>query len=184
MRLLTIGHGTMSTEEFVGLIRGAGGVRVVDIRSAPGSRHNPQFGRAEMERWLPAASIAYQWERALGGFRKTSPASINTALRHPAFRGYADHMLTQEFAAGADELRQAVERQVTAVMCSESLWWRCHRRLLSDYLMLVYDVEIRHIMHDTALREHRLTEGVRSVGDHVLYDHLPSTTESYVVPPQ
>ena len=182
MRLLTIGHGTISTEEFVGLICGAGGARVIDIRSAPGSRHNPQFGRAEMERWLPAASIAYHWERALGGFRKTSPASLNTALRHPAFRGYADHMLTQEFAAGADALRQTAERTVTAVMCSESLWWRCHRRLLSDYLMLVHDFEILHIMHDASLCEHRLTEGVRSIGDHVLYDESPSTAESHIVP--
>ena len=170
MHLLTIGHGTISTEEFIGLIRGAGAARLIDIRSAPGSRHNPQFGRADMERWLAAASIAYQWEHALGGFRKTSPESPNTALRHPAFRGYADHMLTQEFATGADELRKATESTVTAVMCSESLWWRCHRRLLSDYLMLVHDFEIRHIMHNASLREHRLTEGVRSVGDHVVYD--------------
>jgi uncharacterized protein (DUF488 family) len=178
MHLLTIGHGAISTEEFIGLIRGAGAARLIDIRSAPGSRHNPQFGRADMERWLAAASIAYQWERALGGFRKTSPESPNTALRHPAFRGYADHMLTQEFAAGADELRKVTESTVTAVMCSESLWWRCHRRLLSDYLMLVHDFKIRHIMHKASLREHRLTEGVRSVGDHVVYDQLSASVES------
>ena len=83
MRLLTLGHGTISAEEFIGLIRGAKALRVVDIRSAPGSRHNPQFGRAEMERWLPAACVEYGWEEALGGLRKTSPASPNVALRHP-----------------------------------------------------------------------------------------------------
>ena len=178
MHLLTIGYGTISAEEFVRLLRGAGAVRVIDIRSAPGSRHNPQFGRAEMERWLPVASIAYQWERALGGFRKASAESPNTALRQLSFRGYADYMLTREFAVGANALRESAASTVVAVMCSESLWWRCHRRLLSDYLMLIDDVEIRHIMHDASLRAHRLTEGVRAVGDHTLYDQLTTTVES------
>jgi uncharacterized protein (DUF488 family) len=182
MRLLTIGHGTMSAEEFVRLLDGAGAARLIDIRSAPGSRHNPQFGRVEMERWLPTAGISYQWERALGGFRKPSPESPNTALRHPAFRGYADYMLTHEFVAGADELRRLAAVAVVTVMCSESLWWRCHRRLLCDYLMLVHGFGIRHVMHDASLREHRLTEGVRRLGDQVVYDQLPVTGESAIVP--
>ena len=153
MRLLTIGHGTISAEEFVRLLDGAGAARLIDIRSAPGSRHNPQFGRVEMERWLPTAGISYQWERALGGFRKPSPELPNTALRHPAFRGYADYMLTGEFVAGAEALRKLAAVAVVTVMCSESLWWRCHRRLLSDYLMLVHRFDIRHVMHDTSLRD-------------------------------
>lgn len=104
MRLLTFGHGTLSAEEFIGLLRGAQAARLIDIRSVPSSRHNPQFGRAEMERWLATAGVDYRWERSLGGFRTPSPESPNTALRHPAFRGYADYMLTQEFAAAADAL--------------------------------------------------------------------------------
>jgi uncharacterized protein (DUF488 family) len=184
MRVLSIGHGTASAEVFMGLISGAGVSQIIDIRSAPGSRHNPQFGRAEMERWLPAAGVAYRLEGALGGFRKTSPASPNTALRHAAFRGYADHMLTQEFASGVDALLRAAGRTMTAVMCSESVWWRCHRRLLSDYLILVHDLEIRHIMHDASVRVHRLTDGVRPVGDHVLYDQLRSPDESDIVASQ
>jgi len=91
MHLLTIGHGTISTEEFIGLIRGAGAARLIDIRSAPGSRHNPQFGRADMERWLAAASIAYQWERALGGFRKPR-RSLQTL--HCATQPSADTLIT------------------------------------------------------------------------------------------
>jgi uncharacterized protein (DUF488 family) len=182
MRLLTVGHGTISAEEFVHLLRHEGTARLIDIRSAPGSRHNPQFGRVEMERWLPIASISYQWERALGGFRKPSPESPNTALRHPAFRGYADYMLTGEFVAGAEELRKSAAAAIVTVMCSESLWWRCHRRLLSDYLMLVHGVNIGHVMHDASLRDHRLTEGVRKLGDHVVYDQLPVTVESGIVP--
>ena len=182
MHLLTIGHGTISAEQFVSLLCGAGAGRLVDIRSAPGSRHNPQFARAEMERWLPVASISYQWERTLGGFRKPSPESPNTALRHPAFRGYADYMLTEEFIAGADDLGKLAAEEVVAVMCSESLWWRCHRRLLCDYLTLVHGFDIRHVMHDASLREHRLTEGVHSLGDHVVYDQLPVLGESGTVP--
>jgi uncharacterized protein (DUF488 family) len=177
MRLLTLGHGTISAEEFIGLIRGAKALRVVDIRSAPGSRHNPQFGRAEMERWLPAVDIKYGWERALGGFRKTSPESPNTALRHAAFRGYADYMLTGEFSIAVDELLQSSGSTLTAVMCSESVWWRCHRRLVSDYLTLVRKTDIRHLMHDATLREHRLTEGVRAAGDHIVYDQLPAALD-------
>jgi uncharacterized protein (DUF488 family) len=182
MRLLTVGHGTISAEEFVRLLGGARAARLIDIRFAPGSRHYPQFGRAEMERWLPMAGIAYQWERALGGFRKPSPESPNTALRHPAFRGYADYMLTQEFVAGADEVRKSAAVAVVTVMCSESLWWRCHRRLLSDYMVLVQGVDVRHIMHDGSLREHQLTDGVRTLGHHVVYDQPPLSVESGVVP--
>jgi uncharacterized protein (DUF488 family) len=132
MRLLTIGHGTISAEEFTGLLRGAGVARLIDIRSAPGSRQNPQFVRAAMEQWLPAAGIAYEWDRALGGFRKTSPNSLNTALRHASFRGYADYMLTQAFTTAANDLLSSVGSLPGAVMCSESVWWRCHRRLLSS----------------------------------------------------
>jgi uncharacterized protein (DUF488 family) len=175
MRLLTIGHGTISAEEFIGLLRGAGVARVVDIRSAPGSRHSPQFARAGMERWLPAGGIAYEWHRAMGGFRKPSPNSPNTALRHASFRGYADYMLTQAFTKAAKDLLSSVSSVPSAVMCSESVWWRCHRRLLSDYLTLVWDVEVQHLMHDTSVSAHRLTEGVRFAGDHIIYDRPPAT---------
>jgi uncharacterized protein (DUF488 family) len=164
----------MSKAEFIGLVRGVNLNCVVDIRSVPRSRHNPQFGRAEMERWLPAADVACRWEVAIGGFRKVSPTSPNVALRHPAFRGYADCMLTDEFSAAIDELLQSSGDVLTAVMCSESVWWRCHRRLVSDYLTLIRGIEIRHLMHDGTLREHRLTEGVRAAGQVVLYDMLPT----------
>ena len=172
MRVLTVGHGTLSAEEFIGLLRGARAARIIDIRSAPGSRHNPQFGRAEMERSLETAGVDYRWERALGGFRTPSTESPNTALRRPAFRGYADYMLTQEFAAAADELLGSAGTALTTVMCSETVWWRCHRPLLSDYLTLVRGVEIQHLMHDALLRQHRLTEGVRVVADHIVYDQV------------
>jgi uncharacterized protein (DUF488 family) len=172
MRLLTVGHGTLSAEEFIGLLHGARATRLIDIRSVPNSRHNPQFGRAEMEGWLETAGVDYLWERALGGFRAPPRESPNTALRHPAFRGYADHMLTREFVAAADELLESAGTALSTVMCSETVWWRCHRRLLSDYLTLVRGVEIQHLMHDASLRQHRTTEGVRVVADHVVYDQV------------
>jgi uncharacterized protein (DUF488 family) len=173
MQLFTVGHGTMSAANFTELMRSSSISKVVDIRSAPGSRHNPQFGRLEMEKWLPPADIAYRWEVALGGFRKASATSPHMALRHPAFRGYADHMLTEEFSIAIDELVQASAALRTVLMCSESVWWRCHRRLASDYLTRVRGVEIRHVMHDGTLHEHRLTDGVRAAGEVVLYDRVP-----------
>lgn len=143
---------------------------VVDVRTAPGSRRHPQFGRDELERWMPAAGLGYRWERRLGGFRRPSPASPHTALRHPSFRGYADHMGTAGFAdALQGVLDEASERAVT-VMCSETLWWRCHRRLVADAVVLLHGWAVRHLGHDGRVAEHRPTEGVR-VGDGVLvYD--------------
>src|SRR5687767_10965285 len=96
----TVGHGTLPAETFSGLLAGAGLGRVVDVRSFPGSRHNPQYGREEMERWLPDAGIDYRWLRALGGRRRPVAASRHIALQHDAFRAYADHMETPEFLAG------------------------------------------------------------------------------------
>jgi uncharacterized protein (DUF488 family) len=91
-------------------------------------------------------------------------------------------MLTQEFVAGADEVRKLAAVAVATVMCSESLWWRCHRRLLSDYMVQVQGVDVCHIMHDGSLREHQLTDGVRTLGHHVVYDQPPLSVESGVVP--
>jgi uncharacterized protein (DUF488 family) len=166
--ILTIGHGTLSEEGFTALARNAAVAEVVDVRSFPGSRRNPQFGREEMARWLPGAGIAYSWLRALGGRRKGVPDSPNIALRNPSFRAYADYMETEPFRAGVDELLERNDQR--AVMCSESVWWRCHRRLLADHLVLVRGVEVLHLMHDGRLTPHPPTPGVRRQGDLLLYD--------------
>lgn len=132
--LVTFGHGTASAEQITRLLRGAQVTGVVDIRTAPGSRRHPHVARAELERWLPDRGISYRWDQRLGGFRRPSPDSPDVSWQHDAFRGYAGHMRTPEFLAAAGELvTQARTRQVAA-MCSESLWWRCHRRLLADYV--------------------------------------------------
>ena len=177
--LLTVGHGTATAEELAALLAGAGVERLVDVRTVPGSRRHPQFRREAMERWLPAAGIAYRWERELGGFRTPDPASVNQALRHPAFRGYADYMRTPPFWAALDRLLALAAAEGpglgsvsprTVAMCSEALWWRCHRRLLADAAVLVRGAEVLHLDHRGRLESHRPTEGVRRDGDLLAYD--------------
>jgi uncharacterized protein (DUF488 family) len=164
----TVGHGTLSQEDFMALVHGSGVVEVVDIRSFPGSRRNPQFGTEEMARWLPEADVAYSWMRDLGGRRRAVPGSKHVALRHPSFQAYADYMETEPFVTGVDELLARGDGR--AVMCSESLWWRCHRRLLADYLVLVRGVQVQHLMHDGRLTPHKPTVGVRRDGHRLIYD--------------
>jgi uncharacterized protein (DUF488 family) len=179
--LRTVGHGTAAREELAELLLGAGIERVVDVRTAPGSRRHPQFRREAMAGWLPEAGIGYRWERALGGWRKPDPAStVNHVLRHPGFRGYADYMRTPPFWAALDGLLADAAEVPTAALCSESLWWRCHRRLLSDAAVLVRGVEVLHLGHDGRVEPHRPTDGVRRDGDLLAYDvgatpPLPST---------
>lgn len=161
LRLLTVGHGTATAEELAGLLQGAGVEVVVDVRSAPGSRRFPQVRRAELEVWLPAAGIRYRWEPGLGGFRRLAAASANVALRHPSFRAYADYMATECFRQALLRVLGEASRQVTAVMCAETLWWRCHRRLIADAATVIFGADVRHLGHDGRLSAHRLTEGVR-----------------------
>lgn len=164
----TFGHGTLEQDRFVDLLRDAKIREVVDIRSYPGSRHNPQFGREQMERWAPDAGLAFRWTPDLGGRRKPLADSKHVALRHPSFRSYADHMETPEFVAAIDALLDGGDAQ--AIMCSESVWWRCHRRLVADYLTLVREVPVEHLMHDGRQMTHPPTDGVRREGDRLIYD--------------
>lgn len=169
-RLFTVGHGTLSSDELAALLEGAGVESLVDVRTAPGSRRHPQFARAEMEQWLPARGVVYRWEQALGGFRRAAPDSPNTALRHPGFRGYADYMRTREFSEALDGVVQEAGGRPVTVMCAETLWWRCHRRLIADAAVLVREIDVVHLGHDGRLTTHRPTEGARVEGDHLVYD--------------
>lgn len=152
-------------------MRGAGVQLVVDVRSAPGSRRSPQFGRAEMQAWLPGAGVSYRWEPLLGGFRRPAPSSPNVALRHASFRGYADYMASDVFGEALARLAAEADRQVTAVMCAETLWWRCHRRLIADAAVLLGGAAVWHLGHDGRLTPHRLTDGVRrDAAGYLIYD--------------
>jgi uncharacterized protein (DUF488 family) len=170
--IYTFGHGTAGEVDLAALIRGAGVRAVADVRSVPKSRAHPHVWSDRMAEWVPdLAGASYEWRRELGGFRKAKPDSPNTTLRHPAFRGYADYMQTPEFVSALDALVEAAVERPTAIMCSESLWWRCHRRLVSDALVLLHDVDVRHIMHSGTLEPHRLTPGVRRLPQGILqYD--------------
>lgn len=172
--LLTLGHGTASADELATLIRNADIELIVDVRTVPKSRRHEQFWREAMERWVPELSgSAYVWEPALGGFRKPNPASSNVALRHPSFRAYADYMETETFAAALDRLAARLAESRTAIMCSESLWWRCHRRLISDAAVLLRGIGVQHLMHDGKLKPHIPTAGGRITADGTLrYDVL------------
>lgn len=167
--LFTFGHGTASAERIVELLRGADIRALVDVRTAPGSRHNPHAARSEMAQWLPEHGISYRWEQRLGGWRKARPDSPDVALRNRAFSGYAAHMRSPEFRDAIDELLASTER--TAIMCAESMWWRCHRRMISDFVVLARDLPVRHLMHDGRLQSHVLTDVVRKRPDGLLvYD--------------
>ena len=174
--LLTYGHGTESAERTVATLAAAGVSSLVDIRTAPGSRRNPQFARAAMEEWLPEAGIGYRWDKRLGGFRRPGADNPDVAWREDMFRGYAEHMRSADFLAaiGAvlDEAARAeAQSGRVTVMCSESLWWRCHRRLLADFVSVARGTEVRHLMHDGRLEPHRPSDGLRLRDDGLLvYD--------------
>lgn len=169
--LLTYGHGTDSAERTAEILAGVGVSTLVDVRIAPGSKRHPQFARTAMEEWLPQAGIGYRWEKRLGGFRKPSQDDPDVTWREPMFRGYAEYMRGTEFRDAIDAvLAEAGNRQV-AVMCSETLWWRCHRRLVADFVTLARGTEVRHLMHDGHTEPHRLSPGVRLRTDGLLvYD--------------
>jgi uncharacterized protein (DUF488 family) len=167
--LLTVGHGTLEAPAFAGLVSQAGIEVVVDVRRFPGSRRNPQFGSDQMAAWLAEAGVGYEWAPSLGGRRKAAGDSPNTGLRNAQFRAYADHMATAEFRDGVAWLLATAAERTVAVMCAESVWWRCHRRLLSDHLVLVEGCAVEHVMHDGRRVDHPLTDGARTVGATVIY---------------
>jgi len=171
LTIWTIGHSTRTADEFRDTLTAYGIEALVDVRRFPGSRRLPQFGSEELARDLDRAGIAYQWLESLGGRRRVAPDSINTAWRNDAFRAYADHIASEEFAAGLEELLMVAHGLKTVVMCAEVLWWRCHRRLISDVLVTL-DVEVTHIRDKTHSELHRLVEPARVVGGRLTYAAL------------
>ncbi|WP_037680033.1 DUF488 family protein [Streptomyces albus] len=174
--LLTFGHGTAGRERLTALLRDAGVTAVVDVRTAPGSRRNPDVARDALAGWLPDdAGIGYRWEQRLGGFRRAAPDSPDTFWRNASFRGYAGHTRDPGFLAAMDELLREAAAARTAVMCSESVWWRCHRRLIADFAVLARGVPVLHLAHDGRLTAHPPTPGARLREDGLLvYDHPAS----------
>jgi uncharacterized protein (DUF488 family) len=166
--ILTVGHGTRTIGDFLALLERAGARRLVDVRVAPGSRRNPQFGHEALAEGLAGGGIAYEWRKELGGFRKPHPDSPHTALQNPMFRGYADHMDTPDFRSALAWLVETSADTPTAIMCAESVWWRCHRRMIADALV-AEGHRVIHLM-DGGDQEHTLHPNARIVDGRPVYD--------------
>jgi uncharacterized protein (DUF488 family) len=164
----TIGHSTRSLEEFVELLRENKVEAVADVRSFPGSRKFPHFNAEALSASLPAAGIDYVPFKQLGGRRKVRKDSPHTVWRHEAFRGYADYMDTDDFKKGIDDLLTLAARKSTAIMCSEAVWWRCHRSMIADYLKSK-DVTVEHIMSKGKTELHPYTSAARIVDGSLNY---------------
>jgi uncharacterized protein (DUF488 family) len=165
----TIGHSTRTIDEFIDILKSFNIERIADIRSFPGSARYPHFNKEALEVSLPANNIRYTHMRELGGRRKPRPDSINTAWRNAAFKGYADYMETDAFKKTIVELEQLACKERVAYMCSEAVWWRCHRSLVSDYLK-AKGWDVMHIMGIGKCEEHRYTSPAKIAGDRVSYN--------------
>jgi uncharacterized protein (DUF488 family) len=174
-RIYAVGHSTRSAEELVELLQAHGIQTLVDIRTVPRSRTNPQFNQDLLPRTLARADLRYVHLPRLGGLRRTSRDSPNTAWRNTSFRGYADYMQTAEFTRGLEELRELTADGPLALMCAEAVRWRCHRSLVADALY-ARGVEVRHITSRTRAEPHKLTPFAVLHGRQVLYpgDSQPS----------
>jgi uncharacterized protein (DUF488 family) len=164
----TVGHSTRGVDDFVAILTHYGIELVADVRRFPGSRTYPQFAGDALAERLAVHGIAYDWLPSLGGRRRPSPVSQNTGWRHPAFRGYADHVASEEFAGGLFELLMLARGLRTAVMCAELLWWRCHRRIIADVLVSL-GVSVMHIRDRDVVERHHLAPPARIVAGRLSY---------------
>lgn len=164
--MLTVGHGRLNSEALGDVLRTALLDAVVDVRRFPSSRSNPDVGRESLERWLPDLGITYRWEQRLGG-RRQQPRDepvLDTWWTVPAFRAYAAHTRTPGFREAFDQVLDDATGRRIVLMCSESLWWRCHRRLIADVAVLGHGVAVDHLYPNGRLDAHRPAPGAR-LGD-------------------
>ena len=161
MPLLTVGHGPDDRDRLGARLSGAGVTSLVDVRRFPGSRNNPDVRREALEEWLPASGIGYRWEERLGGRRRLPPGEpvADGWWTVAQFAAYAAHTRTPEFTAALDEVLEEAAATTVAVMCSESVWWRCHRRLIADVVVLGRGLPVQHLMPDGRLAPHRPSDG-------------------------
>jgi len=164
----TIGHSTRTIDEFVAMLQSFNITLVADIRHFPGSRKYPHFNKEELHRSLLQHNIQYVHIENLGGRRKLHKDSLNTAWRHPAFRAYADYMETENFKEGITMLQDIAQQENTAFMCSEAVWWRCHRSMVADYLK-ANGWTVMHIMAVAKAEEHLYTAPAKIIGGQLTY---------------
>src|SRR5574340_402056 len=169
--LYTVGHSTRSIEEFIRLLQAYNIESVVDVRTIPKSRHNPQFNEDELRKSLGRYNIEYQRMEGLGGLRHTTKASVNTGWKNLSFRGFADYMQTPEFTESIERLTAIAKDKRTVIMCAEAVPWRCHRSLIGDAL-LIRHVQVEDIMSEKSKRPHRLSSWARVNGDLITYPEV------------
>jgi uncharacterized protein (DUF488 family) len=172
--VFTVGHSTLPIEKFIALMKVYNIARVVDIRTIPRSRHNPQFNSESLSKSLPENGIAYEHVAALGGLRRPSKDSANTGWRNESFRGYADYMQTAAFQTALETLIQSSRQARIVIMCAEAVPWRCHRSLVADALE-VHGIPVIEILSEDSYRAHRLTEFAHVEGTKVSYPPAQAT---------
>jgi uncharacterized protein (DUF488 family) len=178
--IYTVGHSTRSLDQLIGLLHEAGVRELVDVRSVPRSRRHPHFSADALAVSLPARGVGYRPEKALGGFRRPRPDSPNGGWEQPAFRGYADHMDSPEFREALDRVMAGARERSTSMMCAEAQWWRCHRRLIADALV-VRGWQVLHLGLGAEPIAHELTPfAVVGQGDVLSYPPL----QGQLIPPQ
>jgi uncharacterized protein (DUF488 family) len=168
LTIFTIGHSTRPIAEFIELLRSNGVAQLIDIRTIPKSRHNPQFNSDALAASLHSAHIQYVHMKELGGLRHARKDSINLGWRNASFRGYADYMQTPEFDAALDRAIELAEKIPTALMCAEAVPWRCHRSLVADAL-LVRGIRVLEIISGAEPKEHALTSFARVADTRITY---------------
>lgn len=183
LELLTFGHGRLDRAGLADLVTGAGIELVVDVRRFPGSRTNTDSARGEIPQTLADIGVGYRWDERLGGRRSLTKAeqaeSPDTWWQVEAFRAYAAWTRSPEFRSALPELVADLEERRTAIMCSEAVWWRCHRRLIADVVELDLGVEVFDLMHDGRLTRHKVSEGARLDPDGlVVWDAGPGSLAS------
>ena len=174
--IFTIGHSTRTIETFIELLHARGVKRMIDVRTIPRSRHNPQFNRETLPETLLPAGIAYTHVAALGGLRHARPDSLNTGWRNASFRGFADYMQTLEFAAGLKALIEAAGDERIAIVCAEAVPWRCHRSLIADALT-VRGYPVEHILGAARTQPHSLTPFAKVRGKRITYPPVDRAPE-------
>lgn len=166
--MFTIGHSTRTIEEFISLLKENGIKLLADVRMFPGSAKYPHFNAENLQNSLAEAGIRYIHFKELGGRRKPKEGSLNSAWRNPSFRAYADYMETEDFRKAVTELLSAGNENETCIMCSEAVWWRCHRSMISDYLKSIR-IDVKHILGKGKVEEHRYTAPARIEGGRLSY---------------
>jgi uncharacterized protein (DUF488 family) len=166
--ILTVGHSTRALDEFIALLQAHGVEQLVDVRTIPRSRHNPQFNRDTLPTVLRNARIGYRHLKGLGGLRHPCKDSLNAGWRNASFRGFADYMQTVEFEMNLKKLIELAKKKQAVIMCAEAVPWRCHRSLIADALT-IRGIHVEHIISRTKRQPHRLTPFAQVEGKSIVY---------------